>query len=358
MDNFRWLEEKDPEEKKPQWFKQLKHYALHIAAAVIIVLLLLYLIFGTGNKPASQHNIQVNQHHTPQTMESGETTSKQITIRLPDNTTKTINPEQTQEIPQPNYPAENFETLTLQEPESAQINEAEVTPEAVEEKAEQPAPVVEKPKRESSRLIQPTQANSTNLTNVGSIPPKNPKPETVAPSNPTIAPPVVIGESATEENLALTPESAPSTAKKSESNTKPAASTSTASAPTTSAPSAPKTAPPAQEKISPPTSATANLHWLLQRNPTHYTMQLFGTTSESAAQRYITDNNLSGKAVYAKMRQNNQDWFVVLMGDYPNRNQAVGAISQLPANLQSQGPWPRSMQSVQDGIRKRLAYGD
>jgi len=365
MDNFRWLEEKEPV-KKHQW---LKHYWMHIAAAVVIVLLILYLVFNPGSsEPTNNYAGSLSENQESAVTSTAETTSKTITIRLPDKTIKQVNPEQpmlAQNLGNQPMSAENLSEIS-ETPLSLNTNEQPPVEAASEQNTAAAAPEetpAQKPARISSRLIQPaTSTNSQNLANIGEIPPKNPTPEVVQTPNTSIAPPVVVEQTTPSqaEELTLTPAETTNTA--TAAQTPPVAETTTPAAkkPSTVASAAAASKPPAAAStgIAPATSATANIHWLLQRDPTHYTMQLFGSASESAVQSFITQNNLTGKAVYAKMRQNNQDWFVVLMGDYANRNQAVGAISQLPANLQTQGPWARSMQSVQDDIRKRLAYGD
>lgn len=364
MDNFRWLEEKE-KTKKPQW---LKNYSLHIVAGVIIVLLLLYLVFGSGSSEStsSETTAEVPMNNTG----APEVATKQITIRLPDKSTKIVNPDQPM-LEQPSH-AEQTESnaaaeanrtrhsLSLKPLDGGTDNVESVESAAsVEESAAATAATnADKPPRTSSRLIQP--ANTASST-IGAIPPKTPAPQTsthTTPTTPVVETPAVPVEptqtaSAASQALTLTPPA--------QTTTKPAAPP--AATTTTNTPSPANTPPIAPEAskeptIAPATSASVNLHWLLQRKPSHYTVQLFASHDENLVKNFITQHNLSGKAVYAEIRQNSQDWYIVLMGDYATRDQALSAITQLSAPIQAQSPWARSMQSVQDAVRKRLAYGD
>jgi DamX protein len=378
MDNFRWLEDKDTP-KKHRW---LKHYWMHIVAAVIIVLLLSYLIFGSGSSEPTvneEPTIAMNTENT-----APETTTKQITIRLPDQTTKTVNSEQpmlAQNNPYNAAPTEQngVEPTTQANTEAEHplslkpLNEAAapVTEQNnVEATTTPPVAAEEKPARVSTRLIQPegTANNKQDLANIGVIAPKAPT-ETVVNTPKTVQGTSVLADelvnttnTSTEPAIATQMPTQPETLTLTPpAQTTPAPATTNAPAATTTpATSTPPAQPPAatETTVAPSTSSTVNLHWILQRQPSHYTLQVFASHDEGAVQSFINQNNLNGKAVYAKTRQNNQDWYIVLLGDYATRDQAVGAITQLSANIQAQSPWARSMQSVQDAIRKRLAYGD
>ena len=46
--------------------------------------------------------------------------------------------------------------------------------------------------------------------------------------------------------------------------------------------------------------------------------------------------------VYVQTQHQGEPWFVVLEGDYPDRDSAREAISSLPDTIQELGPWARA----------------
>lgn len=114
--------------------------------------------------------------------------------------------------------------------------------------------------------------------------------------------------------------------------------------------------PPTPDK-SPLTTATPdneiaqNKNWLLQQPDTHYTLQLLGSRSETAVQRFIKRHKLpAGQTAYYRGRYKGEDWYVLVYGVYPKRSDAASHISDLPEAIQDGKPWPRPMASIHKAI--------
>lgn len=91
---------------------------------------------------------------------------------------------------------------------------------------------------------------------------------------------------------------------------------------------------------------------LLARPPESYTLQLLGSLSETNVQNFIAGNNGAGALSYFKSRYQDRPWFVVVHGNYPNREAAREAIENLPPALRELNPWARSLSDIQADIRQ------
>jgi DamX protein len=112
--------------------------------------------------------------------------------------------------------------------------------------------------------------------------------------------------------------------------------------------------PPAQP--SPPAARTPPVarreDWLLAQKPTNYTLQLLGVSEEPSVLAFIKRHGLEGRVAYFHTYRDGTDWYALVYGIYANREAARAARSTLPAAVQKQDPWPRSLASVHTDINK------
>lgn len=117
--------------------------------------------------------------------------------------------------------------------------------------------------------------------------------------------------------------------------------------------------PPQQAVILPPQQASSAASsrreaWLMQKPAKHYTLQLMGSLDEASVVSFIqAQAEQAAQLSYFESRYRGQPWYVVVYGDYPNRDAAVEAISRLPESLRKQQPWARSFLSVHQDIQQR-----
>lgn len=93
---------------------------------------------------------------------------------------------------------------------------------------------------------------------------------------------------------------------------------------------------------------------LMKKSADRFTLQMMGSLDESSVKSFIqvqTTNRASFS--YFEGRYKGQPWYVVVYGDYADRDQALAAIQNLPETLQKQRPWARNYLSVQEDIRSR-----
>lgn len=92
---------------------------------------------------------------------------------------------------------------------------------------------------------------------------------------------------------------------------------------------------------------------LLALKGTQYTLQLLGSHIETNAIRFIEGLNSKANVRYFETIYQGKPWFVVVYGQFDNRDAAIASIPDLPKELQDRKPWARSVASVQSDIQKK-----
>ncbi|NLW05970.1 MAG: AAA family ATPase [Pseudomonadaceae bacterium] len=124
-------------------------------------------------------------------------------------------------------------------------------------------------------------------------------------------------------------------------------------------PPKPVAATPPPAKVLAPTNPWvdkgARRETLLMAKPAdHYTLQMMGSLDETAVKNYIEAQGAeAANFSYFEGRYQNKPWYVVVYGDYTNRDEALAAVQKLPEALQKQRPWAKNFLSVQNDIRSR-----
>ena len=102
-----------------------------------------------------------------------------------------------------------------------------------------------------------------------------------------------------------------------------------------------------QEQIN---KKTPREEWLLQQNPTHFTLQLIGTSSQDKLESYVRKHKLQDKAAYFHRTLNNKDWYSLLYGNYSQRDAATTTAKQLKNALGLEKIWIRQFKDIQASI--------
>jgi DamX protein len=89
---------------------------------------------------------------------------------------------------------------------------------------------------------------------------------------------------------------------------------------------------------------------LLSTKTTGYTIQLMGSHSLLALQKFIQKNHLAGKVHYYRSKFQGQPWYLLIYGDYANAGLARFAIRQLPQDMTRGHPWIKSYKVVRQEI--------
>ena len=110
---------------------------------------------------------------------------------------------------------------------------------------------------------------------------------------------------------------------------------------------------PAPKPVAKPASPYKQEAALLKLASTQYTLQMLGTQIENNAIKFIDGLNNKKNVRYFETIYKGKPWFVVIYGEFTNRDAAIASIPNLPAELKDRKPWARSIASVQADIRKK-----
>jgi len=91
----------------------------------------------------------------------------------------------------------------------------------------------------------------------------------------------------------------------------------------------------------------ANSAWVNERNPDSYTIQLLATKERSAAEKFITDQNLEGRAQVFFAGAGNSPLYKVIYGNYASAADANKERKTFPDALMKNTPWIRDFGSIQ-----------
>lgn len=106
--------------------------------------------------------------------------------------------------------------------------------------------------------------------------------------------------------------------------------------------------PAAKPAEKPATAGSGNGGWYAGQKPGNYVVQILGTSSEASAQAFVKAQG--GDYRYFKKNLQGKPLYVVTYGNFANRDAAVAAIKNLPAQVQAGKPWPRTVGSVQQEL--------
>jgi septal ring-binding cell division protein DamX/type II secretory pathway predicted ATPase ExeA len=91
---------------------------------------------------------------------------------------------------------------------------------------------------------------------------------------------------------------------------------------------------------------------LLSYPSTNYTVQIVGSSSESSIQAFVPAAQLSSAAGYFETLLNGKPWYVVIAGNFSNKEAAAAFLLALPDSAKTSGPWVRSIRGIQSDIQK------
>lgn len=91
---------------------------------------------------------------------------------------------------------------------------------------------------------------------------------------------------------------------------------------------------------------------LLAYAPENFTLQIMGSRSEDAVQRFIDSELSAFNRGYFEARHEGEPWFVVVSGQYTSRTAADRALADLPSNIRRLNPWIRNVGDVHAAINE------
>jgi len=112
---------------------------------------------------------------------------------------------------------------------------------------------------------------------------------------------------------------------------------------------------PQQQPLSVPSelSDQESEQQILELPASAYTLQLIGSYEEGVINHFISAHHLEGKVMFFYVNHQGKPWRMLIYGHYPSYAAARLALAHLPAEMQGEGPWVRSLASIQQAIKKR-----
>ena len=95
-----------------------------------------------------------------------------------------------------------------------------------------------------------------------------------------------------------------------------------------------------------PSGLLKSADWLDQQPEGGYTLQLLAVGNIASVQSMVSQYNLQDQAFSIRGERRGQPWYPLLWGVYPDREAALAALKRLPATLQKNGAWARSLGSL------------
>ena len=83
----------------------------------------------------------------------------------------------------------------------------------------------------------------------------------------------------------------------------------------------------------------------------YYAVQLVALDSIAAVEAYVNDHQLEGLSA-ARIAKDDQLFYVLLFGVYPDQATAQAAVDDLPTSLAGVTPWIRPMRTLQAAMRR------
>lgn len=113
---------------------------------------------------------------------------------------------------------------------------------------------------------------------------------------------------------------------------------------------APKTteqSEPVAKTPKPAAPATKGENWLKTLDPESYTLQVVATKDTKQLESLIKKENLKVDYAYFDKPVKEATFYVLVVGNYKSRDDALAAINKLPPNLRKNKPWPVPLKNIQ-----------
>ena len=89
---------------------------------------------------------------------------------------------------------------------------------------------------------------------------------------------------------------------------------------------------------------------LLLRPASHYTLQLVGSGSEDKIKALVETSSEAAQLTYFQTERNGEPWFVLVYGDFTDKQAAMAASQAMPESLSQYQPWVRSVKGIQQSL--------
>ena len=100
-----------------------------------------------------------------------------------------------------------------------------------------------------------------------------------------------------------------------------------------------------------PPTPTFGEAWLKSLDATNYTLQVVATRERKQLEALVKKEKLTSDYAYFSKPVKGDTYYVLVIGNYKNREEAISSASKLPASLRKNKPWPVPVNSVQKFLK-------
>lgn len=93
--------------------------------------------------------------------------------------------------------------------------------------------------------------------------------------------------------------------------------------------------------------------WLKAQNPRHFSVQLIASRKRQVVEGFMARHKIPVRHGILRIRRGKETWFILLAGAYPDAVAARKSVARLPAEVRANGPWVRSLMSIQGALSGR-----
>lgn len=93
---------------------------------------------------------------------------------------------------------------------------------------------------------------------------------------------------------------------------------------------------------------------LLKVPPQHYSLQVLGARLEATLEAFLAEHSFSQPYYVIQLERSGEPWYLLLVGDYADIDDARNSVKTLPVALRNQQPWPRQVVKIQQQIRNKF----
>jgi len=93
--------------------------------------------------------------------------------------------------------------------------------------------------------------------------------------------------------------------------------------------------------------------WILKQDPNAYTIQMVASPSEENLLNFAKKNALVKNTAFYKKTAADKNWYVLVHGAYPSRDEALSNIEKLSEVLKKNSPYPVQIKYLQEVIRQQ-----
>jgi DamX protein len=91
--------------------------------------------------------------------------------------------------------------------------------------------------------------------------------------------------------------------------------------------------------------------FLLAAEDDAYVLQMLAASKRPALDRFVAaQTNSEMVRIYRRVRSSDGPWYIVVIGPYSSKAEAMIARDNLPVEQKKAGPWPKSLASVKAEI--------